>query len=126
VFPSEPEWTSNPTWMTHGELSAVADVAERRAESERVIAEHQAAVAEAEVALRELREAVDGSERLLLTGSGTPLVDVVQETLEAFGFQVKNVDEERQANRQDLREDLLVSEGDWISLCEIKGLYNGS
>ncbi len=125
VFPSEPEWTSNPTWMTQSELSAVAEVADRKAVAERVMAEHQAAVAEAEAALVNLRDAVDGSDRLLLTGTGNPLVGIVQQTLEGFGFQVTNVDEQRQASGQDLREDLRVSERDWISLCEIKGYTTG-
>lgn len=126
VFPSQPEWTSDPTWMTADELSAQAEASQERADADRVIAEAKATVDSAEAALSKIRELVDASERVLLTGTDTPLVDVVQETLELFGFEVTDVDaglEERQHKKEDLR----VAQGDeWIALCEVKGYTKGA
>lgn len=72
-----------------------------------------------------MREEADQSERLLLTGTDTSLVDVVRKTLELFGFDVTDVDAglaEGQAKKEDLR----VADGDWISLCEVKGYTKGA
>lgn len=125
VFPAEPEWTSNPEWMTDSELRAKAQLDAQRAEAERIISEAQASIAVAEKTLLELREEVGESERLLLTGTDTPLVDVVHKTLEAFGFDVTDVDAGLAAG-QAKKEDLRVADGDWISLCEVKGYTKGA
>jgi hypothetical protein len=124
VFPSQPEWTSNPMWMTAEELSALSNVAERRADEERVVAEQRALVAVAEASLETTRESVDASERQLLTAGDTPLVDIVHQTLEMFGFEVTNVDDglaEGQAKKEDLR----VADGGWLAICEVKGYSKG-
>jgi hypothetical protein len=94
VFPSQPEWTSDPMWMTAEELSAQSIVLEKRGDAERLMADAGTAVDEAEASLARIRESVDASDRLLLTGTDTPLVDIVYETLDLFGFNVTNVDEE--------------------------------
>ena len=97
---------------------------QKRAEAERVIAENQAAVADAETSLRQIRESVDASERLLLTGIGRPLVAIVHKILESFGFEVIDVDEGL-GEDQPKKEDLRVSESGWLALCEVKGYSKG-
>ena len=125
VFPSQPEWTSDPTWMAADELSAQAEAARKRAEADRMIAEAEAAVDAAEAELSKVRERVDASERVLLTGTDTPLVDVVHETLELFGFAVTDVDAGLE-DGQHKKEDLRAAQGDeWIALCEVKGYTKG-
>lgn len=125
VFPSQPDWTSDSIWMTALELSAQADVTAKRAEEARVIAEQRALVADAEASLAAIRGSVDASERLLLTADGTPLAEIVHQTLESFGFEVTDVDgglAERQAKKEDLR----VSDGGRLALCEVKGYSKGA
>ncbi|GBG35816.1 hypothetical protein [Mycobacterium montefiorense] len=126
IFPSQPEWTSNPTWMTAEELSAQSDAAEKRAEEQRVMAEQRALVEGSEASLAQIRERVDASERQLLTADGPPLVAIVHQTLEEMlEFEVTNVDDglaEGQAKKEDLR----VADDGWIALCEVKGYTRGA
>jgi hypothetical protein len=110
--------------MTPEELTAQSEVDGRRASAERVVTEHQAALADAEASLRQIRESVDASERLLLTGTDTPLVDVVHKILESFGFEVTDVDQGR-AEGEPKKEDLRVSDDGWLALCEVKGYSKG-
>lgn len=125
VFPSEPEWTSDQKWMTHREIEAVDALAHQRAAFERVIDEQREAIVRAETEVQTVREEADASVRLLLTGTGDELADVVQQTLELFGFQVINVDEARPEN-DPKREDLRASDGTWTALCEVKGYTKGA
>lgn len=126
VFPSQPEWTFDPIWMTAQELSAQSEATRLRADADRIIAEAEAAVDDAQAALLKVRESVDTSERLLLTGTDTPLVQVVLETLELFGFDVTDVDA-LLADGQHKKEDLRVERDDeWIALCEVKGYTKGA
>jgi hypothetical protein len=125
VFPSQPEWTLDPTWMTPAEMAAQQDANDKRAEAERARVTCEAAVAEAEAALQKARESADEEERLLLTGTDTPLADIVHRTLEMFGFEVTNVDESL-AEGQAKKEDLRVADSAWLALCEVKGYSKGA
>jgi hypothetical protein len=99
---------------------------EDRADADRIIAEQHRWGADAEAALAITRAQFDATDRVLLIGTDDPLVDMVTKALEDFGFEVKNVDEERRAQGLALREDLQVSDGDWLSLCEVKGYGKGA
>lgn len=126
VFPASPDWAASPMWMASREEAAAIVLRDRRTEADRVIAEQEKLVADAENELERIREDVEVTDRLLLTGTDEPLVDIVAKTLQEFGFEVKNVDDERRAKGFPLREDLQVSAGDWLSLCEVKGYFKGA
>lgn len=124
VFPSEPEWTDKREWMTGAEIDAASQVEQDRAELDRRIAEAEKVLAKSEKAFHELREQVDSSERRLLTSNDDPLVEAVTQALKGFGFTVTNVDAtlvEGQAKKEDLR----VTDGEWVALAEVKGYTKG-
>lgn len=125
VFPSQPEWTTNPQWMTAAELDAAGALAEAKADAERVVAEVQETVTNAEIALHELREQGDSSDRMLLTGNDDDLKDALYQTFDLFGFVVTDMDQELREG-QAKKEDLRVADGDWVALCEAKGYGKGA
>ena len=125
IFPSEPEWTNNPTWMTNSEMSAFEALKTACEDAQRVIDAANAAVAVAESAFNDAKEAANSTERQLLTGTDDQLADEVAATLKELGFAVTNVDAlipEGQARREDLR----VSDGSWTAICEVKGYTKGA
>ncbi|MET8430090.1 hypothetical protein [Nocardia sp. NPDC004860] len=122
VFPSEPDWVSNPTWMTSAELAARANIEQRQATADAAIEQLQREIAEAESALHSARDAGDAGPRILLTGTGDELVHAVNEALQRLGFDVRDMDVDLQGQK---REDLRVSDGDWTCVCEVKGYTTG-
>ncbi|WP_431950290.1 hypothetical protein [Nocardia lijiangensis] len=123
TFPSEPEWTSDPRWMTTGELNAQEEVGSLRSAMQQAMAEMQANLEEAERRLGVAQAAAHGAERLLLTGTGTSLVTAVYDALVRLGFMVLDMDA---TGAREKREDLRVSDGGWQAICEVKGYGKGA
>ncbi|MGK8490429.1 hypothetical protein [Nocardia asiatica] len=123
IFPSEPEWTSDRHWMTTGELNAHEEVSSLRSAMRQAMADMQAKLDEAETRLQEVRAAAHDAERLLLTGTGAPLVTAVHDALVRLGFAVLDMDA---TGAREKREDLRVSDGDWVAICEVKGYGKGA
>ncbi|WP_345763365.1 hypothetical protein [Diaminobutyricibacter sp. McL0608] len=119
TFPTTADWHRSGEWASPMELEArhvlnafdQAEAERRRAADD---ARHQL--------LEELEsaEADGGSWRGILSQTGDPLVASVKETLELLGFSVIDSDglpEHKGKKREDLR----VSDGEWIALVEVKG-----
>lgn len=122
VFPTEPDWVSDPVWMTPAELDARAQLDAVREEAQRVTIELEQRIATAEKNLAEARDAGDAEARILLTGTGTPLVDAVEAALVRLGFSVRNMDNEGKSEKH---EDLRVSVEGWTAIAEVKGYTSG-
>lgn len=125
IFPSQPEWRGQPTWMTARELRAADDLATKQREFEAVVAEHQRGVELAHESLSHARDDSDRHERLLLTAEGTDLEEAVMSTLRELGFAVRLMDTELTAG-QARKEDLRVSQEQWTAVCEVKGYGKGA
>ncbi|MFE3053504.1 hypothetical protein [Nocardia sp. NPDC059239] len=123
TFPAEPDWLTDPHWMTVEEVAARSEVDASRAELEQALEWMQRRVADAEAALAHARTAADNGQRVLVTGTGEPLVAAVRAALERLGFVVRDMDAEGEREK---REDLRVIDGDWIAICEIKGYGKGA
>lgn len=123
TFPVSAEWVAADQWASPEELSARQQLNEfQRAEQQRRLA----ADAEYERLTRVLEHAGEEAVawRSLLTASGDELVAAVKEALEMFGFAVVDGDALPQ-HKSAKREDLRVSDADWIALVEVKG-YSGA
>ncbi|MEV0686757.1 hypothetical protein AB0I35_23090 [Nocardia sp. NPDC050378] len=124
IFPAEPDWTSDPTWMTFGELEVCAALEDARAEECRVADEMAQKVRAKEEQVVLAREAADTRERMLLTGTDDALVDRLADLLTQWGFSVRNMDQED--GRREKLEDLRVSWGDGLTaIVEVKGYSSG-
>ena len=124
AFPESAEWKASELWASPDERAARHALCEfeeaearRREAAERTRTELAAAV-----------EAAGGSGerwRSILTDTGDELVASVKEVFEGFGFEVVDSDALPQ-NKSKKREDLRVSDGDWIALVEVKGYGGGA
>lgn len=118
-FPADADWKLRDEWSVPEETeSRQAVVAFDEAEAaRRAAAETQRT--ELTRSVEEARQLGDQA-RVLLEGSGTPLVSMVGVTLEDLGFHVLDADhlpEHKGAKREDLR----INDGDWTCLVEVKG-----
>ncbi|SDL21913.1 hypothetical protein [Microbacterium azadirachtae] len=123
AFPEGAEWRTSDAWSAPVELDARARlVAFDEAEAERV--------AKAAARRRQLTDGLDASLsagevwRSLVSDAGDELVAAVKTALEGFGFAVVDADALPQ-HKGKKREDLRVSDGDWVALVEVKG-YAGA
>ncbi|MGC4829849.1 hypothetical protein [Micromonospora arida] len=119
-FPSGPDWSDEPSWMTQAEIATQKALGEHLLHERKVILEMAETRRKLEQERAARKEEADSAERLLLTGQGQALVREVQDALEEFGFTVIDADSLPSRQHEKL-EDLRVSHGDWITLAEVKG-----
>lgn len=118
-FPETAGWQHASRWASPAELDARGAIAAH----ETTDAARRAA---ADAQLQVLVKAQDSLEekgrrwRDLLTETGEQLVTLVGEVLQELGFEVVLADE-LPHHRGKKREDLRVSDGDWVALAEVKG-----
>lgn len=119
AFPETAEWHASDAWSAPAELDA-------RAHLRAFDAEETARAAQAADRRRQLVNQLDSvgaageSWRSLISSTGDELVEAVKVTLEGFGFAVLDADA-LQEHKGKKREDLRVSDGDWVALVEVKG-----
>lgn len=124
AFPENAEWKAADLWASPEESAARLTLREfDEAEARRREA--------AERERAELAAAVDAAGekgahwRSILTDTGDELVASVKGVFDGFGFEVVDSDALPQ-NKGKKREDLRVSDGDWIALVEVKGYGGGA
>ncbi|WP_133162848.1 hypothetical protein [Arthrobacter glacialis] len=119
VFPESAEWMSSNDWASLDEIDLRRQLTEfnglqarlhEQAENERLRLTDAIAIAEQE----------GQSWRHLISETGDQLVAAVKNALELFEFTVIDSDDLPQ-HKGKKREDLRVSDGDWIALVEVKG-----
>ncbi|MFJ8896643.1 hypothetical protein ACIRCZ_18820 [Leifsonia sp. NPDC102414] len=123
MFPQTAEWARSEEWAAPDELVARAGLAEfELAETQRL--------EQVEVERRKLGDALENAVgtgegwRVLLSGTGDELAAAVRESLELLGFTVADSDELPQ-HKGKKREDLRVTDANWVALVEVKG-YTGA
>ncbi|WP_320069882.1 hypothetical protein [Micromonospora sp. RTGN7] len=119
-FPSGPDWSEHPIWMTQGELAAQTALEDHLRFEQRTILEMADSRRRLQRERVSAKEGADTSERLLLTAQGDILVGEVQSALIEVGFTVIDVDSLPSRQSEKL-EDLRVSHGNWVALAEVKG-----
>lgn len=127
-FARTARWRDRTEWQTAAEIEAVKSRQEVETRRDRTIAELDTELATVIAEAGVLSEAVDRTERRLLTAQGQNLVHEVMAALAEIGFEVHDVDSTI-AKKGDLLEDLRVfdpDDPDWVSLAEIRGYKNGA
>jgi hypothetical protein len=124
-FPKVEPWREYPEWLTPAELTLMAEHDENQRLAEEAAARHRARADVIEAERQAARVATDQLERQLLVGQGDALVDAVAAALRAFGFSVRDMDDEAGDNPK--LEDLRVSDGDeWEAIVEVRGYARGA
>lgn len=116
-------WREQPEWQTAQERELAGKVAEIEARRAKLLAELKGEQDQVEEQLAEARRAADGFERAILTTKGTELVVAVSRMLNELGFEVRDMDAEKQPGepkREDLRLTHPFRPG-WVALVEVKG-----
>lgn len=128
-FPGQAEWRMEDTWAPSALRAALAARNEEVIERDRVLAVADQRIAEAGAEVEAERAAAVAGPWRLLTDNDDSLVDAVRDALEAFGFEVRELDEENHRKYKRRLEDLRVTvPGDegWESLVEVKGYVKGA
>jgi len=126
TFPSS-VWVDLPRWRTSQENRVATELDTLRAKRTELLASMGE---QEEVLLAELvkaKQAAEIRERVLLTGTGDALVEVVVSCLTDLGFDVQNMDTVYPST--DRREDLQIRNPDmpgWVALTEVKGYTTGA
>jgi hypothetical protein len=125
-FPNRPtNWTQEPDWMTGAETATTAQICELDIEIRAAMSaleERKSALVDQ---LTAAREVADAGPRRLLTMQGDDLVEEVEVTLRALGFDVQRPDAARAATKDALLEDLEAIDGEWNTLVEVRGYAKG-
>lgn len=128
-FPGQAEWRMGDTWAPSALQVALAARDEQVAERDRALAEADQRIAKAGAEVETERAAAAAGPWRLLTENDNSLVEAVRDALEAFGFEVRELDEENHRKYKRRLEDLRVTvPGDegWESLVEVKGYTKGA
>jgi len=123
AFPN-PDWTADETWMTADEQTARLELGRHDADTAALLEVRRLERTEREVAAEEARVRADAGIRRLITTNGPPLVEAVADALHQLGFEVVDSDSVLPAGQK--REDLLVQDGSWVSVTEVKGYEKGN
>ncbi|WP_155976653.1 hypothetical protein [Nocardia sp. 348MFTsu5.1] len=125
-FPPGPDWTSDERWMMRSEQNLARKIDEIADELAEATNRLEGQIADAKSELEKMQARVDEGERLILSGTGAPLVVAVAATLERLGFDVENRDlSEGREKLEDLRVRTANDSDGWIALAEIKGYSKG-
>ena len=128
AFPRLHDWREAPEWQTGDEQRIAAQI---RSEIEQFLqarVAHEALVADLSAKLSAARDAGDLYERALLTEQGVLLADAVLQLLQDLGFDVRDMDNEKQSSDQRL-EDFRVTDPaapGWVAVVEVKGFSGGA
>lgn len=113
------DWAALPEWMDASQRAAFTLLADHDAQT--AVTLHQLAK-QRELITQDLDAATAGSRQgllRLLTAQGEELVAAVISALESMGFVATNSDETRSSAEK--LEDILVADGDWVAVAEVKG-----
>ncbi|MDR7381109.1 hypothetical protein [Promicromonospora iranensis] len=125
-FPAPPDWQRREAWATPdmrvslGELGAIA--LERVAALERLATQEVAA----KTALDQAAVTAAAGPQRVLTSDGADLVAAVLALLRDLGFTVEDRDDHHDQKTGAKLEDLLVTDGGWACLAEVKGYTKGA
>ncbi len=125
-FPSFPGWIEDLAWRTWSEEKLITAI---RAEEERFAAvrtEHEEKIVKLSEALSTASDE-DSALKRLLNGTGTSLQDVVRDVLRAFGYVVRDMDQEYP--EREPREDFRITEDgfdDWMVIADATGVAKGA
>lgn len=123
AFPTT-DWAADQRWMTVEEQQAHAGLSAHDTDTAALIETRRRERIELEREVDRSRTAADTGLRRLLTINGNPLVEAVVDALEQLDFNVIQSDDVLLPGQK--REDLLVEDGDWISVTEVKGYEKGN
>jgi hypothetical protein len=118
------DWRIDPMWQTAQERALASEIAVVDAQHRAAVQDYEGRRASLTTSLAAAAVVADEGRRRLLTAQSGELVEAVVEALTSLGFDVKDMDQERSANKTDLLEDLQVRDSeqpDWIVLAEVKG-----
>jgi hypothetical protein len=129
-LPNFGDWTRSPEWMVPEEESILAQIAEREAEKQKVIAEIDQHIAQLTSGLASTTVAANTGRRRLITAQGDELVEEVKNVFEAIGFKVELVDttlDPKLPKREDLRlQDTKGADKSWEAIVEVRGYQRSS
>lgn len=108
-FPGQAEWRMGDTWAPSVLQAALAARDEQVAERDRALAEADQRIAKAGAEVETERAAAATGPWRLLTENDNSLVEAVRDALEAFGFEVRELDEENHRKYKRRLEDLRVT-----------------
>ncbi|NKR94316.1 hypothetical protein GS483_19515 [Rhodococcus hoagii] len=125
-FPSSPKWTTHEQWMSAHHHQQIRAAHEKTRQLQNQIAQLTAEIETQETELEKIHdEAARSFHQRLLTESDDALVDAVAQTLEVLGFAVVNLDKQLAPGEPKMG-DLLVSDGSWTAVVEVKGYTKGA
>lgn len=125
-FPSSPKWTTREQWMSAHHHQRICAAHEKTHQLENQIAQLTTEIETQETELEKIHdEAARSFHQRLLTEYDDALVDAVAQTLEVLGFAVVNLDKQLAPGEPKMG-DLLVSEGEWKAVVEVKGYTKGA
>lgn len=125
-FPALPDWPSAERYRTQTEIALHAELDGKYAEIDRLVNEYLAEKAAVGERLKQAAAAAAIFERALLTEQGEPLATAVGQALAALGFNVRDMDAEREGQAK--KEDFRVTDPDapgWEAIAEAKGFGKG-
>ena len=123
AFPTA-DWAADERWLTAQEQVAQSGLNSHDVITAALLEARRGERTVLETAVEEARAAADAGARHLLTTNGDLLVQAVVVALEQLGFDVIQSDEVLPAGQK--REDLLVQDGTWVSVTEVKGYEKGN
>lgn len=126
-FPSLPDWSETPEWMTAEEKKLTARLTDISRKREELLAKLEEEEGEVRRELLAAQESASVYERALLTSQSEDLVKAVMRAFTEIGFAVTDADLE--ATPDDHLEDLRVEDEKapgWVALVEVKGYTKGA
>lgn len=125
-FAIRQDWTRDPLWASPQEVDLLRREAEAVAAFREAASAHEQERALLQTELRHISatESTSGRRRLL-TEAASSLVAAVSASLEFLGFEV--IDRDRDQGTKGVKlEDLLVRDGRWVSVVEVRGYKGGA
>ena len=125
-FPGFPGWIERDDWKTVNEQRLIAEVRSEEEKFAALATQHEETIERLQGEL-DAASTANAPAKQLLTGTGTPLQDVVRDVLRDFGYTVREMDKE--FPEREPREDFRITEPDypsWLVIADATGVAKGA
>lgn len=125
-FPASPDWQAKSSWATPAMRTSMRELDELKAERTAALQSLRAREATITASLGAATAAAATGPHRVLTSDGADLVVGVLELLSDLGFEAEDRDDHHDEKTGAKLEDLLVKDGCWTCLAEVKGYTKGA